>query len=303
MKQDGSIDAAIVGGGPAGLAAALWLARFRRDIRLFDGGPTRNEATWAVHGYPGVPDLPPAELRRRMREQALGAGAMIVPARVRRVEGEKNSFQVVTDDGAHYVARRILLAFGRTDILPEIDGLADHLGISVFHCPDCDGPSVAGARVGVLGHERRAAALALYLLAWADSTVLLTHGHEPVLEPHVRQLLDRWGVDIRTDPVSAFEGRRGQLQRARFDGDAEPLDALFIRLGSRPGSDIADQLGCECDDEGHIRTGRAQETSIPGVFAAGDIAGHPHLVVAATAEGVRAALAIHRSLLPPEFEI
>lgn len=296
-------DVVVVGGGPAGLSAALWLARYRRRVLVLDDGHPRNQAAWAVHGFPGLPDIEPMELRNRIREQAMADGATIEERRVRSIEGERDAFRLHDGDGEALAARRILLAYGRQDRIPKLPGLEPLYGSSVVHCPDCDGPSVAGQRVGVLGHDRSAAALALFLLTWAEGMVLLTNGLDLDLEESARETLRRNAVAVETGEVRSLEGEKGRLQRAKLADTEVPLDALFFHWGSAPASALGPATGCACDDGGDLEVDSALETSVPGIYAAGDIIGRPHLAISAAAGGVRAALAIHRSLLPSEFEL
>jgi thioredoxin reductase len=298
-------DVVLVGGGPAGLSAAYWLARYRRRTLVLDDARPRNEDAWAVHGYPGLPDLRPAELRRRLQDQATESGALIERRRVARVQGEKGAFLIEDTHGESVAARRVVLAYGRTDRIPDVPGLRDIYGTSVFHCPDCDGPSVAGCDVGVLGHDREAATLALYLLTWATSTVLLTNGLSPDLTPAALETLQRYSVEIETAPVERVEGRNGSLGAVHLAGERVlPLGALFFHWGSDPAADLARQSGCDLAPSGDVMVDQdSLETSIPGLYAAGDIVGHPHLAISAAADGVRVALSIHRSLLPDEFHL
>jgi thioredoxin reductase len=294
----------IVGGGPAGLSAALWLARYRRRVLLVDEGVPRNQSTWAVHGYPGLSDLPPAEVRRRMLQQTLAAGAEHREASVTGLAGRKDDFLLELSAGPAVRSRRVLLAYGQRDVLPQIEGVADLFGSSVFHCPDCDGPSLAGARVAVLGHDHGAASLALYLLTWTPHMVLLTNGQPPELPAAALATLATRNVEIRSERVLRLVPRGRFLHRVDVEhGEAINVEGLFFHLGTLPGSDLAARLGCEHDAAGHIRVDRTQESSVPGVYAAGDVTGQPYLVISAAAEGVRAALALHRSLLPPDFDL
>jgi thioredoxin reductase len=293
--------AVIVGGGPAGLSAALWLGRYRRDAVVFDYGEPRNEPAWAVHGYPGLQDPLPSELRRRLTEQALGAGARIRNAEIVRVDGGKDAFTLQPRHGAPVHARRIVLAYGLRDYLPDIANLEALYGTSVFHCADCDGPAVADSRIGVLGFDRQGANLALYLRHWSDRITLLPHDQPLALDDGQRRAVEAAGITIRTGTVQRVTGHGGNLTQAEFDdGGTVRLDALFFHLGSEPRCELAQQLGCELDDDGYIVVDRGRETSCAGVHAAGDITGPPHLAAIAAADGVRAALAIHRSLLPDE---
>lgn len=298
-------DAVIVGGGPAGLSAALWLARYRRRTLVVDDGRPRNEAAWAVHGYPGLPDPTPDDLRARLEEQATTAGAVLDHCRVEQVAGSKDDFVLEAGGERHPRARRIILAYGRRDRLPTLPRLHDFYGTSIFHCPDCDGPSVSGCDVIVVGHDKPAASLALYLLTWARQTTLLTNGRQAELEPEARRVLEAEGVAIRTETIAALEGGGGQLSGLALEGAGVlAAQALFFHWGTAPASTLGQRSGCECDEGGDIEVDpRTMATSVPGIHAAGDIVGHPHLAITAAAQGVRAALAVHRSLLPPRWEL
>lgn len=297
-------DAAIVGGGPAGLSAALWLGRYLRSVVVYDAGGARNEPAWAVHGYPGVQDPLPSELRRRLYQQAQGEGAEIRTGEVTRIEGGRDRFTLHPVEGSAVRARRVVLAYGLRDYLPEIEGVEPLYGTSVFHCADCDGPSVKGQRIGVLGWNRHGANQALYLRHFSEDVTLLTGGEPTDLGRDARDALARSGITIRDTRIERVSGHGGNLTQAEFDdGDTLRLDALFFHLGSEPRCELAEQLGCELDDDGYIVVDRGQETSCAGVHAAGDITGHPHLASIAAAEGVRAALTIHRSLLPDERHV
>jgi thioredoxin reductase len=301
---DDALDVLIVGGGPAGMSAALWLGRYRRRVTVIDAGAPRNEPAWAVHGYPGVPDPTPTELRRRLYEQAQGAGATIVTGEAVHVAGDKGNFSVTLEDGTRLSARRLILAYGLRDYVPELEGVAELYGTSVFHCADCDGPAFLGSRLGVIGNDRYGANMALYLRQWTEDITLLPCGRELELDEEGLAVLAEAGIPVRREKVLSLVGHGGNLTQVELEGgEALRLDALFFHLGSEPRCDLAELLTCETDEDGYIAVDRGQETSCPGVHAAGDITGPPHLASIAAAEGVRAALAIHRSLLPAERRI
>jgi thioredoxin reductase len=297
-------DALIVGGGISGLSAGLWLARYRRHVRVLDSGKPRNDPTWAVHGYPGLTDPPPHELRRVLIEQAQAAGAEWQGANVESIEGEKNAFTVNLSSGESLPTRRIILAYGRKDILPDIPGLEALYGTSVFHCPDCDGPSIVDGRIAVIGWDRGAAIHALYLLTWAKSVTLFTNGHDLELKKDARAVLAKYNVAINEAPIARLCENDGRLVALELkDGDAVPMDYAFFAIGSHQSSDLADQLGCKRGDGDDLQVDNAHQTSVPGVFAAGDLIGPPYLAISAAAKGVKTALAVHKSLLPPDLEI
>lgn len=297
-------DVIVIGGGPAGLAAALWLARYRLRVRLFDSGDPRNAPTWAVHGYLGLPEMPPMELRRLARAQALEAGAEIEAATVESTSGGCDDFRARLSDGREFAARRLLFATGLRDIIPEIPGLLDYYGTGIWHCPDCDGPSVQGLRVGVIGWGRQIAAFCMEMLTWTDRLTILTHGHAPDLPETSREALERFGIPWRTDEIARIEGRNGCLERAVFlDGSAQEFDAMFFHIAFGPGCSLPIELGCNASESAILLVDQDFETSVPGVFAAGDLTPGSKLAIRAAAEGTRAAIGIYRSLLPPERRV
>lgn len=298
------LDAVIVGGGPAGLSAGLWLGRYRRRVHVYDAGQPRNRVAWAVHGFPGLPEISPAELRRRIRTQAVAAGAAIRHGRVVDISGDKDDFHIEIDGAPPAHSRRILLAYGLSDRVPDIPGLAPAYGTTVHHCPDCDGPSVAGTKVGVIGWDRHAVGLAVFLLTWTDRVVLFTHGRRLHPDDAIRRALARAALPVLTGRIARVDQRDGIIECVEFqDGTRERIDRIFFHIGSRPGSDLGDRLGCRSTEAGELVVHASHETTVPGVYAAGDIAGRPYLACSAAAEGVLAALTIHRSLLPAEYEL
>lgn len=304
MAEDEKYDVIVIGGGPAGLAAALWLARYRLRVRVFDAENPRNEETWAVHGYLGLEDIPPMELRRIGREQATRAGAEYEAATVETAEGEKNDFRVTLADGRSFQARRLLFTTGLRDIIPEIPGLDRFYGTSIWHCPDCDGPTVEGLRVGVIGWGRQIAGFLMQMLTWTEELVLLTHGHSPELPPASAEALERFGIPVRTEALVRIEGTDGQVERVVFeDGSSEEFQAMFFHIAYGPGSSLPAELGCEANEEGILQVDEDFETTVPGVYAAGDIVHGSKLAIRAASDGTRAAIGIYRSLLPEERRV
>ncbi|HEX8392792.1 MAG TPA: NAD(P)/FAD-dependent oxidoreductase [Longimicrobium sp.] len=297
----GMYDAIVIGGGPAGLAGGLWLARYRRKVRIFDTEDPRNAATWGVHGYLGLQDPPPAELRRIGRLQAVDAGAEYERATVVSIKGGKDEFKLEMEDGRIFGARRILLATGLRDIKPEIKGLDDFYGTSIWHCPDCDGLSVVDKEVGVIGWGRQIAAFCMYMLTWTDKLTILTDGHPPDIEDGARRALERWNIPVREDVIDRLEGTDGIVERVVFaDGSTQPFQAMFFHIASGPGSSFPADLGCEADLDGILEVDKEHETTVEGVYAAGDITPGSRLAMRAAAEGIRAALGIHKSLIPDD---
>jgi len=303
-ETDEAADVVVIGGGPAGLAAALWLARYRLRTRLFDAGNPRNAPTRSIHGYLGIDDPTPAELRRVGRAQAEKAGARIETATVASVLGEKERFRVFLDDGRSIAARRVLFATGLRDIIPEIPGLADFYGTSIWHCPDCDGPGTAGMRVGVIGWGRQIAAVCMELLTWTDRLALFTLGHEPELPERSLEALARFDIPVVTQPILSVDGEGGRLRRlVLLGGEEREVDALFFHIAYGPACVIPADLGCEADEEGILRVDGNSETTVPGIYAAGDVTPGSKLAIRGAADGARAAIGIFRSLMPAERRV
>ncbi len=300
-------DVIVIGGGTAGLAGALWLARYQRRVRVFDARDPRNAPTWAVHGYLGVDDPTPAELRRVGMEQATHAGAEFEAAMVERVEGEKDDFRVTLSDEREFRARRVLVCTGLRDIKPEIPGLEEFYGRSIWYCPDCDGPGVVGKRVGIIGWGRGIAAFAMWMMTWTDRLIIFTHGRPAELPPKSREALERFDIPVRVEPIERLEGdfSAGCVERVVFEGGDDPVEveAMFFHIAVGPGSTIPADLGCAADEDGLLQVDDDCETTVPGVFAAGDITPGSQLAIVGAAEGTRAAIGIHRSLMPEERRV
>lgn len=298
-------DVVVVGGGPAGLAAAHWLARYRRRVVVVDADEPRNAVTWAVHGYFGIPDPPPEELRRRGREQATAAGAEVQMGRVTGISGAEDDFTVALEGGVTLRARRILLATGLQDIKPEIPGFDDFYGTSIWHCPDCDGPAVTDLRVGVIGWGTSIVKFCLYMLTWTDQLVLFTHGKPSDMSAEAAAALERHGIPVRREGIARLEGQEGCVQRVVMcEGPDEEVGAMFFHIASGAASPLGADLGCEVVpelvDESILQVDGDMCTTVPGVYAAGDVTPGGRLVIRAASEGVRAAMAIHASLIPAD---
>ena len=201
-------------------------------------------------------------------------------------------------------ARRVVFATGLRDIIPEIPGLLDFYGTSIWHCPDCDGPGITDCRIAVIGWGRSIAAYCMEMLTWTDRISILTHGHEPDLPPRAREALERFEIPVRTEAVERLEGRDGAVERVIFHGgEVMEVDAVFFHIAYGPGCSIPAQLGCEADETGTLLVDGDHETSVAGIYAAGDIIPGSKLAIRAAAEGTRAAIGIYRSLLPEERRV
>jgi thioredoxin reductase len=296
MREVQRVDVAIVGGGPAGLSAALILGRCRRRVVVIDAGEQRNRKAHAIHGYLTRDGASPLDVLLAAQTELLTYPTVRVQSGiVTDVDGARGSFTVRTADGGTVEARRVLLATGVIDVVPGIEGLPDLFGRSVHHCPHCDGYEYAGRPIGVYGQAGPGVEGALAMLAWSDDIALLTDGKPLAPEDQLR--CDRFGVTVREERVVRLEGRDGQLERVVFAGGS-PLAraALFLVAGQREQSPLAKKLGCEINADGVVVTDQHELTSVPGIYVAGDASIGEQLVVVAAAEGASAATTIHAAL-------
>jgi thioredoxin reductase len=304
MREDRRFDAAVVGAGPAGLSAALVLARCCRDVFVCDAATPRNAATQVMHGFLTRDGIAPAEFNRLARDE-LRRYPNVVLRWSRAVDARRASdagFELELDDGLCVHARKLLIATGLVDELPAIPGLSDFWGSSVFHCPYCDGYEVRDQPLGVLGRRERGLELARALRGWSRDVTLLSNGPSD-LGPDARRSLERNGIRQIESRIARLSGRGGQLESVLLDGGEQvALRALFLDTRTRPQSLLALRVGCKLTRKEGIRCGRYEATDVPGVFVAGNITRDVQLSIVAAAEGARAAFGIHRSLVREEFE-
>ena len=293
-------DAAIVGGGPAGLSAAIWLGRFLHSVVLIDSGDPRNWEARGVHGYLGLPDVPPKELRGSGRDEARRFGAELVDGCVKSaVRLGDEHFRLVLEDDRVFESRRLLLAFGIRDKWPDVPGLDRCYGETVHHCPDCDGYEARNCKTVVIASGRSAAGMAFALTTWTSDLVICTNGEPANINASLLAKLDQLNVPVLVDKITRMGSREGQVRQLELaGGKALDCERIFFALGQYPADDLGVQLGCKRDDQDMIEVNRSQETTITNVYAAGDLVPGPHLAISAAAEGAIAAAAIHRSLLP-----
>jgi thioredoxin reductase len=293
-------DVLVVGGGPAGLSAALMLGRCRRRVLLCDIGQPRNRRSRALHGYLTRDGIAPAEFNDLGRRELPAYGIEVRRAGVTGADFAGESYRVTLADGGVEEARYLLIATGVVDDLPAITGFDDCYGRSVFHCPYCDGWEWSDRRMAALGRGKEAIGLALALRTWSRDTVLCTNGAP--LDRRSYQRLERHAIALRTESIMRVEHDAGQLTAIVFDGgDRLERDVVFFTTGQHPQSDLAIRLGCTLTPRGTVRTGTLCDTNVPRVFVAGDASRDAQFVVVAAAEGVKAAVAINKALMAEEL--
>lgn len=297
---DDVYDVAIVGGGPAGLTAALWLSRYLHSVVLVDSGDPRNWETRGINGFLTSQGIKSPELREAGRRDARKFGADLVDAKVATVSNTNSERFVLTlKNGKTISGRRLLLAIGIHDKWPPVPGLDECYGETAHVCPDCDGYEAVDKKTVVVGAGRKAVGMALALTTWTDEIVICTNGIAPDIEPRHLKKLEALNIPVLEEKIDRIISRDGEI-RALCIADGMQLDCerLYFAIGQHPADDLGAQLKCERDDTGLIVVDDRNRTSVLNVFAAGDIVPGPQLAIAAAAEGAIASLAIHASLVP-----
>jgi thioredoxin reductase len=294
-------DVVVIGGGPAGLSASLMLGRCRRRILLCDTAEPRNRFSHALHGYLTRDGISPSEFNELGRDELTRYGVECRNVAVTTAERLPDGFLVALADGRTEHAKFLLIATGVVDHLPDLPGMRECYGRSLFHCPYCDGWERRDQRLAVLGRGLSGVKLALSLKTWSRTVVLCTNGARVIAAGRGR--LARNGIELRTERIERVDHRDGQVQSIVFaSGDAMPADAIFFTTGQHPQCDLAVKMGCVFNRRGTVDTGNLSETNVPGVFVAGDASRDAQFVVVAAAEGVKAALAINQAMQREELQ-
>jgi len=301
--NDATSDAIVIGGGPAGLSAALVLGRAARRVVLFDDDMPRNAKARSVHCFVGHDGIEPRALRQRAGAEIARYRVQAVRARVQKAEASDSDqrafptqFRVWTSEGKQASGRKLLIATGVRDELPDIPGLLECYGTSVHHCPYCDAWEHRDQPLFVIGHDpEEAVGLALSLGTWSGEVTLLGNAM-PIEKKNVDRLRGQ-GINWREGRVERLVHDGGKLQFVELAGGQRlPGKALFFAGQQRQASDLPRQLGCWMDDDKHAVSGNKQRTPVPGLFLAGDVDGDVQFAIVAAAEGAIAAVALNREL-------
>ena len=292
-----SRDVIIIGGGLAGLSAAIYLGRALRDVLIIDAGESL--ALWEpeVQNYLGFPDcIDGRELLRRGREQALKYGAETIHEEVERLSFEGGRFQIKAKKTA-FDARRLLLATGVYHLPPKIPCVNDCVGRSMFFCKDCDGYRVQGKRVIIAGHNNDAVEYALGIMLFTDCVTLLTNGEVPSWDADHETWLREFHVPMHVEKILRVDHERGHMRSvALATGETIAADCLFTTRGDVFHNHLARQLGAKLDTEGQVIVDKQQHTSVPGLYAAGCVTPANCQMIIAAGDGAVAAQAINRDL-------
>jgi thioredoxin reductase len=295
-------DVVVVGGGPAGLSAALVLGRCRRRVLVCDEGRPRNEASQAVHNFLTREGTAPDELLRIARAQLRPYTVEFRRGLVTTVRKRSEGFDVRFADGRRTRARKLLLATGVRDHCPNVASISRYIGRGVYYCSYCDGYTVRDRPLIALGQGVAGANLALALTTWSDDVLYCTNGHRRP-SAAICKRLGRYRVNVRTERIVRLEGRTHLEWVVLTRGRRVPCEGLFVQNGCAPQSDLAAQLGCQFTRGGAVTTRKGSRTTVDSVFVSGDAADRPHAVVVAAASGAEAAFSINQELREQECSL
>ena len=306
MSHQGHADTLVVGGGPAGLSTAIYLARYNRSVLVFDRGHGRSTHHQTNHNYLGFVDGVSALRLRELGTAQLGRypHARVVHHLVDHVAREPDGTFVAHAQGHTWTGRVVILATGVLDHYPHFPDWEEYVGTSMFWCIACDGYESRGKDVLVVGHTDAAAGEALQLHSLTDRVRLLTNSHANEITPSYCRRLDAAGIPVVHDRLAEAVGAGGQVEHVLTAGGLRlETEALFSIQGATPETRLATGLGVPTTADGYVLVDSEQKTEVPGVYAAGDItAVHSHQVAAAVHEGAQAASAANYYLYPPELK-
>lgn len=297
---DAEYDVAVVGGGPAGLTTALWLARYLHSVVVIDAGDPRNWETRGIHGYLGLEGIRPPELRGAGREECRKFGVVFINATVTcvdRIADER--FSIALEKGVTITAARLVLAIGVLDVWPDVPGLDRCYGATAHVCPDCDGYESIGRKTIVIGSGKKAAGIALALTTWTREIVICSNGEPAGMTEDVMAKLEALKIPIIEARITCVKSADGEARSVELHGGlCLDCQQIFFSIGQEASDDLGAQLGCKRDEIGRVITDDHFHTSVKNVYAAGDIIHGPQIAIAAAGNGAVAALSIHHSLLP-----
>lgn len=296
-------DCIVVGGGPAGLNAAIVLGRCRRKVLIFDTQQYRNKYSHGIHNYLTRDNILPEDFLQLCHRELEKYSVQKIHKKVANAKkNDEDVFVVKDENDTIYYSKKLLIATGLIDTLPDVEGIRDFFGKSVFHCPYCDGWEVRDKKIGVYARNKEGWELALALKGWSNEVTLYTDGKNKV-KPFQKEYLDANGIPVITTAISKLCGENGQIQKIIFkNGDEKDCDALFFVNGYSQRCNIAEAFGCQVSKKGVIVTNRLQQTNIKGLYVAGDASKDMQFVVVAGAEGAKAAVTINKELQKEIYE-
>ncbi|RKH02835.1 NAD(P)/FAD-dependent oxidoreductase [Corallococcus sp. CA047B] len=289
-------DVVIVGGGPAGLNAALNLGRARRAVLLCDAGTPRNVAAKHMHGFASRDGIPPPEFRRISREQLHRyKNVEVRDTRVGSVEPREGGFRVALGDGTTVEARRILVAVGMVDVMLDIPGYKELWGTSIYQCPFCHGWEVQDEPFGVLATEPAYLDYAVMVQGWSRDLTVFTHGSFE-LPPEQRERLHHLGMRLEERKIRALHGKDGHLEEVELEDGTRVARRVMFSAPPQRQPELVTRLGLALDEQGFVKVNGMGETSVPGISAAGDTTTRMQAAVMAASAGAVAGAVLSHGL-------
>ncbi|MHA6249493.1 NAD(P)/FAD-dependent oxidoreductase [Pontibacter sp. CAU 1760] len=289
-------DVIVIGGGPAGLNAAMILGRSRRKVIVFDGGKPRNRWSNNMNGFLTSDGMDPRDFIKKGRAELAKYSVEIKDIEIDSATYSKSQYVVNDAAGNVYHSRKLLLATGLKDNWLELDGFEDLYGKSIHHCPYCDGWESRDKAIAVYGKDRNGIGQALAMKNWSEDVTLYTDGTDELRRDDL-ELLELNEVKVEKRKILKLEGQDGQLAHIVLQGGEKTAQqAMFFGEGTKQQSVLGEMLGCEFTSKGVIKTRRLQQSNIPGLYVAGDAARDMQMVIVAAAEGAKAGVAINMDL-------
>ncbi|KIL11983.1 NAD(P)/FAD-dependent oxidoreductase [Bacillus safensis] len=296
------LDCAIIGGGPAGLSAALVVGRGRKQVTVFDDELPRNRVTQESHGFITNDGMTPFEIRRAGETDLQKyPNIKINRSRIVDIQKKEESFTLLTHEGDAFEAKKIILATGLQDILPEIEGIHDVYGKTLFSCPFCDGWELKDKALALIAENQRALHMAKLLSNWTKDLIVFTNGH--VLADEDKVLLTAHSIQVIDVPIVSIDHDNGQLRSLQLaNGEIVNREGGFVASEFKQSAPFAEKLGCQMTKNAGIETDILGRTTVSGVFACGDNLGGPAQLVLAAAAGSQAGMGVIHELVQEEFQ-
>ncbi|OMP26049.1 NAD(P)/FAD-dependent oxidoreductase [Bacillus sp. I-2] len=296
------LDCAIIGGGPAGLSAALVVGRGRKQVTVFDDELPRNRVTQESHGFITNDGMTPFEIRQAGEADLQKyPNITIKRSRIIDIQKKEESFTLLTHEGDAFEAKKIILATGLQDILPEIEGIHDVYGKTLFSCPFCDGWELKDKALALIAENQRALHMAKLLSNWTKDLIVFTNGH--VLADEDKVLLTAHSIQVIDVPIVSIDHDNGQLRSLQLaNGEIVNREGGFVASEFKQSAPFAEKLGCQMTKNAGIETDILGRTTVSGVFACGDNLGGPAQLVLAAAAGSQAGMGVIHELVQEEFQ-
>ncbi|MEO7802576.1 MAG: NAD(P)/FAD-dependent oxidoreductase [Ginsengibacter sp.] len=289
-------DVIIIGGGPAGLNAAVVLGRCLRKVLLFDSGKQRNLYSHGMHNYLTRDNIRPGKFLELSRVETEKYGVQYRNLEITKAKKVDDIFEVTDKNNKKHYSKKLILATGLSDILPKLTGAKELYGKSMHHCPYCDGWEVRHKRIGIYAESKNGIDLALILTTWSKTITFYTN-NKKFLRSDKEAMLNSKGIAVHHGKIKALNGNNGFIKDIEFtDGTKDKCEALFFSTGYEVQCDLVENLGCYVDKKNVAITTRSQQTNIPGLYVVGDASRDMHFVVVAAAEGAKAGVYINKEL-------